>query len=116
MQRGVRVRPFPLFTGAFAVVILGSAAFYVFDHAAAVDAFTRLGFPTWLIRPLTVAKVLGIAAITTDVIPALRPLAYAGFLYHLLLAVGAHVAIGEPPTLALIALALLVGAVHYDDR
>ena len=112
----MRHRLFPLFAGAFAAVILGSAAFYVFDHAAAVDAFARLGFPAWLIRPLTLAKVLGIAAITTDVVPSLRRLAYAGFLYHLLLATGAHVAAGEPPTLALVALGLLAGAVYYDDR
>ena len=68
-----------------------------------MEAFGRLGFPPWLIRPLAVARALAIAAILTNAVPALARLAYAGFFYHLAPPSGAHLAVGEAPILAVVA-------------
>ncbi len=84
-----------VFTGLLAALMVGSASRQMLDHAWAVESFARLGFPAWLIYPLSAAKLLGVAAVVTGVSPFLKNLAYAGFFYHLSLALGAHIAVEE---------------------
>ena len=61
--------------------------------------------------PLTAAKALGVLAIIFSRSRSLRDFAYAGFLYDLLLAIGAHVVHGDTwIVVALISLAIWVFA------
>lgn len=95
----------------FALMMLGSAGVYVFNYPYAHEAFTRLGYPTYLIYPLALAKVLGVTAMVTGY---LRDLARAGFLYHLTLALSAHIAAGDGQWAgAVIGLLLLAGTVSW---
>jgi len=106
-----------VFTGLLAALMAGSASRQVFDYAWAVESFARLGYPAWLIHPLSVAKLLGVAAVVTGVSPFLKNLAYAGFFYHLSLALSFHVAVGDGPDMmvgAAAGLALLAGSFHLD--
>lgn len=110
---------FWVFTGLLAVVMVGSAGRALFDYAWARDSFARLGYPTYIIYPLEIAKLLGVAAVVSNVSPFLRDLAYAGFFYHLLLAVSAHAAAGDGPELMVASvsgLALLAGSFHFARR
>ena len=69
--------------------------------------------------PLEIAKLLGVAAVLSNVSLFLKNLAYAGFFYHLLLALSAHVAAGDGPEMmigAVSGLNLLAGSVHFDRR
>lgn len=57
--------------------------------------FTTLGFPTWLIYPMALAKTLGLVAIWVSKSEKLREWAYAGFFFNLLLGTSAHLAISD---------------------
>ena len=46
-------------------MMLGSAAMYIFNHAEVAKIFTSLGYPTYIIYPLAIAKILGVIAILT---------------------------------------------------
>ena len=48
------------------------------------------GYPSYLIYPLGIAKVLGRIAIWTRLSPLLKEWAYAGFFFDVLLAFAAH--------------------------
>ena len=76
-------------------MMIGAPAMYVFNHEEVSAVFTKLGYPTYIIYPLAVAKLLGLVAIWTRKIETLKNLAYAGYFYDLILAVSAHVMIGD---------------------
>lgn len=92
-----------------ALLYLASATMYATMGAFARDAFTALGYPTYLVPILLVVKVLGVVAILTRLSVALSDLTYAGMFYHLLLALSAHVHAGDGGFApALIGLSLLI--------
>ena len=110
---------FRVFTGLLAALMVGSAARALLDYSWARASFEHLGFPTYIIVPLEIAKLLGVAAILSNVSPFLKNLAYAGFFYHLLLALSAHVAAGDGPEMMVAAasgLVLLAGSFHFDRK
>jgi hypothetical protein len=57
--------------------------------------FCTLGYPAYLVSLLIVVKPLRVLAILSRFNIALSNLAYAGSLYHLLLALSAHLNAGE---------------------
>lgn len=100
-------RLFWIFTALLSAQMLLSAGMYFFKHEIAFEAFTMLGFPTYIIYPLGIAKVLGLIAIISRKSAILSKLAYAGFFYNMILAMSSHLAIGDfagttPSALALI--------------
>jgi hypothetical protein len=102
-------------TGLLSAMMLMSAGMYFFNHGPIVEAFTSLGYPTYLIYPLATAKLLGLAAIWSGFSPLLRNLAYAGFFYDFLLAAGAHLASDGQVGMAIGALVVL-GASFWSQR
>ena len=84
-----------LVTGLLSLLMLFAAANYVFKHDLIVEVFTKLGYPPYLIYPLAVAKVLGLIAILTKKSRALKEWAYAGFFFDFLLALSAHLKVGD---------------------
>lgn len=108
---------FYVVTGILTLLVGGGVAQYFFTHQIAVEGFTALGFPTWLIYPMGVAKVLGLLTIWAIKSDTLKQWAYAGFTFNFLLAVGAHLAVGdgEFPG-ALIALVILAGSYFFYSR
>ena len=77
-------------TGLLSLMMVGSAGTLFFNHTEAVQTFTRLGFPTYVIYPLGIAKLLGLAAIWTSFSRILKEWAYAGFFFNFILALSAH--------------------------
>jgi hypothetical protein len=53
--------------------------------------FTSLGYPTYIIYPLTIAKLLGIIAIWYNKSGTLKEWAYAGFFFDFMLAMVAEI-------------------------
>lgn len=86
---------FRTFTGLLTLQMLLSAGMYFLKHEVALEAFVRLGFPPFIIYPLGIAKILGIAAIVSGKSTFLAKLAYAGFFYNMLLAISAHLVVGD---------------------
>ena len=82
-------------TGLFTLLMLFSVGNYFFNHEMIVGAFKSLGYPTYLIYPLGVAKLLGLAAIWFAPNNTLREWAYAGFLFNVTLAFFAHLMVGD---------------------
>jgi len=103
-------------TGLLSALMLMSAGMYLFNHGQIVEAFTALGYPTYLIYPLAAAKLLGLVAIWSGFSPLLRNLAYAGFFYDFLLAAGAHLAVGDGQAGMAIGALVLLGASFWSQR
>jgi len=99
------------------LMMLGSGVMY-FLNAGEVNAeFTKLGFPTWVRPILAVAKIAGVLAIWFSPSPALRHMAYAGFLIDFVLAALAHGYAGDGHLLTpFIALTLLGLTMWRDPR
>jgi len=99
-------------TGLFTASMSLSIVMYFFANDMASEAFTKLGFPTFIIYPLAIAKLLGLVAIWTGKSKLLKEWAYAGFFFNLVLAVTAHVAINDGE-FAPAAIALLMLLISY---
>jgi hypothetical protein len=79
------------------VMIFSVISFTFFDHYQYPEgAFVHLGLPYYFKIELTVAKILGIAALLTPAIPPkIKEFAYFGFAITLLSASIAHFASGD---------------------
>ena len=77
-------------TGLFTASMSISILMYFFAHDMAAEAFTKLGFPTYIIYPLAIAILLGLTAIWTGKSKLLKEWAYAGFFFDVTLAFTAH--------------------------
>ncbi len=82
-------------TGLLSALMLFSAGMYIFNHEMVSELFTSFGYPTYIIYPLAVAKLLGLIAIWNPNFKALKEWAYAGFFFDLILAFFAHYMISD---------------------
>ncbi len=106
-----------LATGLLCLMMLGSAGMYIFNHGEVVKMFQAMNYPPYIIYPLAVAKILGVAAILTKTSKFLKEWAYAGFFFDFLLAASAHYFAGVPsPLLATVAIVLLLISYALDKR
>lgn len=104
-------------TGLLTVMMLMSAGMYFFNHTVVSETFTKLGFPAYIIYPLAIAKLLGLVAIWTNKIKALKDWAYAGFFFNFILALAAHVMIKDGEHMgAIVALVLLLVSYWYSKK
>jgi len=94
-------------TTLLALFYLAGATYYFSDLDGVRKAFSALGYPTYLVPYIAVVKLLGAIAVVSRFSVALSDLAYAGMLYHLLLAVSAHLNASGSPVPALVGLVLL---------
>lgn len=95
-------------TGLLTAMMLMSAGMYIFNNAEISELFVGLGYPAYIVYPLAIAKILGLAAIWFNKFTALKEWAYAGFFFDFILAASAHIAIGDGEAAgALIAIVLL---------
>lgn len=97
----------------FFVIFLGSIALTFVDLEATRVATVGFGYPAWVVVPQGVAKVLGLIAILSRRSGLLTGLAFAGFTYDVLLALGAHLVQQDLPNIALATAGLLSTAAAY---
>lgn len=112
MKRGVRIAHWTSTVFVCGLMTL-SAGTYILDHDAVSETFLlKLGFPTWLIYPMAIAKLSAVLMLVSKFNNTLTEWAYAGLTFNLLLAVGAHVSTGDEQAISpAIALSLL--AISY---
>ena len=104
-------------TGLLCLLMLASAGMYIFNHQAVLEIFKTLGYPTYIVYPLAVAKILGIIAIISKQSKWLKEWAYAGFFFDFLLAISAHLNAGDGEyPLPIIALILLLVSYVFDKK
>lgn len=96
-------------TGLICLLLVGSAANYVFNYAAVAATVVKLGYPPYILYPLALAKLLAVAAILTNRSAVLREWAYAGLFFNMLIALSAHLTSGVPGApVVVLALGLLL--------
>lgn len=82
-------------TGILSAIMLFSVFNYIFNNELISQAFLALGYPTHIVYPLALAKVLGVIAILFIKNKTIREWAYAGFFYNILLALMAHIVVRD---------------------
>lgn len=103
--------------GLLSLIFLFSAFYGVLDLQGSYAEYRHLEFPAWLVFPLSLAKLLGVVAVVSNRSTTLKDFAFAGFLYDLLLALGAHIAQQElKVVLPLISLGIWAAAFVMDRR
>jgi uncharacterized membrane protein len=102
-----------ILTGLFAFLMAGSAIpDILLDPAAVQGMHTELGYPTFFIPFIGVAKVLGVIAILIPGYPRIKEWAYAGLFFDLIGATYSILAIGKPDWMFMI-LPLAVATAAY---
>lgn len=78
-------------TGIVTVIVVMYVANSIFNHEVFSQRFAELGHPTYIIYPLTIAKILGLIAIWSNRSKTLREWAYAGFFFVFVFAMMAEI-------------------------
>lgn len=89
-------------------IMLYSAFMYFNDTDKVKGFFKFFQYPTYLVIPLAIAKILAVIAILWNGIDWIKEWAYAGIFFDLVLATLAHNAAGHSLGLSVIALGLLI--------
>ena len=104
-------------TGLMCAIFLFSASMYLFNYERVSGFFVNLGFPTWIIYPLAILKILGIVALLSKKSTFLKELAYAGFLFDALLALAAHLIVSDGEQMgAILAIIFITVSWIYDRK
>lgn len=104
-------------TGLLSLLMCFSAYMYIFNHEAVVGMFDTFGYPSYIIYPYAIAKLLGVFALWNPNFKVLKEWAYAGFFFAFVLAFFAHYMIGDgEQTGALVALVLLAVSYIFNKR
>ena len=104
-------------TGLLSVLLLFSAGMYFFNYDEVAGMFTNFGYPTYIIYPYAVAKILGLIAIWFVANKTVKEWAYAGFFFAFIFAFFAHVMIGDGEQIpAVLAMILLIVSYIYSKK
>jgi hypothetical protein len=82
-------------TAIISALFLFSSGLNVFQYEKVCEFYQVLGFPTWLVYPSAILKVLAIIAILTRKSSFLKEWAYAGLFFDSILAFSAHQIVGD---------------------
>ncbi|WP_306640176.1 DoxX family protein [Sanyastnella coralliicola] len=84
-----------IITALFTIFMMIGVVNYFAQTELIKGFWVALGFPTYLVIPLAIAKIVGLVTIWTNWSRIAREWAYAGFFFNLLLAMVAHLAISD---------------------
>lgn len=116
MQKRVKLF-FWIVGGLFSAMMLMSASMYLFNHEEIAAEFLTLGHPAYIVYPLAIAKILAVIAILSRKSQVLKEWAYAGLFFDFLLALAAHISVGDGDFPgALIAMVLLFATYFLDKK
>lgn len=99
-------------TGLLSLLLTGSAIAYVLNYDFFYASFTSLGYPTYLIYPIALAKISAVITLWLPNKPNLKEWAYAGLCYDFLLALSAHLNVNHDEYISAI-VALLILFMSY---
>ena len=104
-------------TGLLTLLMGFSVYMYLFDHEAVKGMFTSFGYPTYIIYPYAIAKILGVIGLWQTKSSVLKEWAYAGFFFAFILAFFAHFMIGDGEQMgAVVAMILLLLSYFFNKR
>lgn len=108
-----------ILTGLMAAFMLMASIPDVLLIPAAVALFTHLGYPTYLLPFIGIAKILAVISILVPGFHRLKEWAYAGLVFDLVGALYSHISVGDPPgnwIFPIIGLLLVVGSYVFYRR
>ncbi|MBK1795478.1 DoxX family protein [Devosia sp. WQ 349] len=98
-------------TVLLALMYVAGGVMYLTNIPLVQGTFAQLGYPAYLVPILAVVKLAAAVTIVWRFSVALTDLAYAGMLFHLLLALAAHLGVGDMAFApAIVGLVLLVAS------
>ena len=104
-------------TGLLTLLLLFSAGMYFFNHDEIAVMFSNFGYPTYIIYPYAVAKILALLALWFFDGKNIKEWAYAGFFFAFIFAAFAHLMIGDGEQFgAIIAMVLLVVSYIFSKK
>lgn len=104
-------------TGLLSLLMLFSVSMYLFKHDDVSTMFKSFGYPTYIIYPYAIAKLLGLFALWYPNFKSIKEWAYAGFFFAFILAFFAHYMIGDGEQMgAIIAFVLLIISYIFNKR
>ncbi len=93
-----------------------SAQMYLRNPDMVAGFFEMLDYPTYLVYPLAILKILGIIAVLSNVSRVLKEWAYAGFFFDAVLATLAHYVAGHAILMSATAIVLVVISRIFWDK
>ncbi|MCL8005901.1 DoxX family protein [Gelidibacter japonicus] len=104
-------------TGLLTLLLIFSAGMYFFNYEEVSEMFINFGYPTYLIYPYAVLKLLGLIALWNPNFKVLKEWAYAAFFFAFILAFFAHYMIGDGEHIsALVAMVLLIISYIFNKK
>ena len=104
-------------TVLISLMMLMSSGMYLFNTEEIAKVFTATGFPTWIIYPLAILKILAVVALLSNLSRWLKEWAYAGLTFNFLLALGAHQSLNDGDQIgAIVALVLLWASYFFYSK
>ncbi|GAB1857998.1 hypothetical protein MHTCC0001_28350 [Flavobacteriaceae bacterium MHTCC 0001] len=104
-------------TGLLTALMLFSVSNYFFNYEMIKGAFTKFGYPTYIIYPYGIIKLLGLVALWIPSFKVLKEWAYAGFFFAFILAFFAHYMVGDGEQMgAVIAMVLLLVSYVFNKK
>lgn len=86
---------FWLSTALLTAIMFFSVYNYFFNNEMIRGFFESMGYPTYIIYPLAIAKILGLIAVWGNFSKWLKEWAYAGFFFNSILAFFAHYMVSD---------------------
>ena len=83
-------------TGLMAAFMLMASIPDVLRQRQAIEVFSHLGYPGYLLLFLGTAKILGVIAVLMPASGRLKEWAYAGLIFDLIGALYSHLSVGDP--------------------
>ncbi len=96
----------------FTIIIMIGTVMYFTNHELVASRIANLGYPTYIIYPLGILKLLGLMTIWISKSVVLKEWAYSGLLFVLVLGVSAHVSIQDNEYLPAL-MGLIFGLISY---
>lgn len=98
-------------------IFLFSASMYFTKTEMVRGFFDQLGYPSYLVIPLAILKLLGVVAVVSKKSSLLMEWAYAGFFFDAVLAVVAHYVLqGGGYSISLVAIVAIVASRFFLSR
>ena len=101
-------------TGLLTLLMLFSVSQYFFNHEVIKEAFISFGYPTYIIYPYGIIKLLGLVAIWFLPNKSIKEWAYAGFFFAFILAFFAHYMINDGEQMGALVATILLLISYYS--
>lgn len=101
-------------TGLLSAMMVMSAGMYLFNTAEIQQTFESLGYPSYIVIPLAVAKIIGVVVLWVSKNRSLKDWAYAGFFFDFVLAFFAHIMISDGQFGGAFIALILLAASYYS--